>query len=308
MLGSQRENTHGASSFGPSLLFATISSSHHFLPRSSRTGRDPKSSSHSLAVAGVAGMVSCGMDGTAVVVEVDDDDDGLFPSVSSDDAAAAAVMLPRRLEFESACEREERETVLPTTYACCETSASCRARRGEEKCDDGDEVDAETTTMPPRRLPARSLLCCCSTRGDTEATHGERAANAAALISIRGSERATAAGRERERERERERDGRKIEVEVFGFLRRPSCVSKKKNHSFDRHSSNSVLCFLQTRTGKTGRALHSLSRSLRAKLFLLDPLPELEPALEPTSLSLRDRREKKSSFFLDRLFPISFSK
>ena len=142
MLGSQRENTHGASSFGPSLLFATISSSHHFLPRSSRTGRDPKSSSHSLAVAGVAGMVSCGMDGTAVVVEVDDDDDGLFPSVSSDDAAAAAVMLPRRLEFESACEREERETVLPTTYACCETSASCRARRGEEKCDDGDEVDA----------------------------------------------------------------------------------------------------------------------------------------------------------------------
>ena len=305
MLGSQRENTHGASSFGPSLLFATISSSHHFLPRSSRTGRDPKSSSHSLAVAGVAGMVSCGMDGTAVVVEVDDDDDGLFPSVSSDDAAAAAVMLPRRLEFESACEREERETVLPTTYACCETSASCRARRGEEKCDDGDEVDAETTTMPPRRLPARSLLCCCccSTRGDTEATHGERAANAAALISIRGSERATAAGRERERERrEKDRGG------GFRFSSSSELCVEEKNHSFDRHSSNSVLCFLQTRTGKTGRALHSLSRSLRAKLFLLDPLPELEPALEPTSLSLRDRREKKSSFFLDRLFPISFSK
>ena len=145
-------------------------------------------------------MVSCGMEGrdgaaAVVVVEADEDEDGL-PAVWSDDASAAAAALtfPRRLTFEFVCASVERGTALPT-------SALLRPRGEEKRGDDEEEEqDNAETTMPPRLLPASLLCCCCccccccsccSTRGDTEAAHGERAARAAAaLISIRFGERA----------------------------------------------------------------------------------------------------------------------
>ena len=60
---------------------------------------------------------------------VEDDDDGLFSSDDDDDDAAAAPTFPRRFEFNFACERVEKERVLPNTEAGCETSELLRGTR-----------------------------------------------------------------------------------------------------------------------------------------------------------------------------------
>lgn len=128
VLGSQREYTHGcllplsspsqsAEEFPPSppLFVPTISSSHHFLPRSSRTGLEPKSSSHSVNAAGVEGTVSCGTCGVggeeaaaaeiAAVAVVVDDVDGL--SAMSTLAASSSAAL--RLEDDERDRRAEKK-------------------------------------------------------------------------------------------------------------------------------------------------------------------------------------------------------
>lgn len=127
-----------------------------------------------------------------VVVEVDDADANGLASVSSDDsAAAAALTFPERLWLEFVCVRVERDEWLTITLF---VNTLGEEKRVDDEGEEGDDDKADMTTivppLTPPRLPTpavsfRCCCCCCSTRGDTEAAHGERAARAAALILVR---------------------------------------------------------------------------------------------------------------------------